>query len=177
MATVSKENKVLVTVYSEKQEPRLPVNRYQRANVNKVVRNQWKQDTANKGYNRRTELLKYSQRLRKSARSPASPYIRTPEPIPLKNKQPIARSIAINLLVNLCGKPKGPRFTSCFGNLIQRSYKALASFQPKKDRQKQNQSSGSTKNVNEVKNSESKSKNTIDKVKGRRIRLLTFTCT
>ncbi|XP_011650374.1 uncharacterized protein LOC105434777 isoform X1 [Cucumis sativus] len=183
MATVSKENKVLVTVYSEKQEPRLPVNRYQRDNVNKVVRNQWKQDTANKGYNRRTELLKYSQRLRKSARSPASPYIRTPEPIPLKNKQPIARSIAINLvctsfsLVNLCGKPKGPRFTSCFGNLIQRSYKALTSFQPKKDRQKQNQSSGSTKKVNEVKNSESKSKNTMDKVKGSRIRLLTFTCT
>lgn len=89
---------MLVTVYSERQEPILAVNRYQRDDVNKAVRNQWKQDATNKGYNRRTELLKYSQRLRKSARSPASPYIRTPEPIPSKNKQPIARSIAINLV-------------------------------------------------------------------------------
>lgn len=85
-------------MYSERQEPRLAVNRYQRDDVNKAVRNQWKQDIANKGYSRRTELLKYSQRLRKSARSPASPYIRTPEPISAKNKQPIARNIAINLV-------------------------------------------------------------------------------
>ncbi|KAG7030163.1 hypothetical protein SDJN02_08510, partial [Cucurbita argyrosperma subsp. argyrosperma] len=148
-AKVSRENKVLVSVYTERQEPRVAVNRVQRDDVNKTVRNQWKKEIANKGYNRRTELLKYSQRLRKSAQSPASPYLPTPEPISL---------------VNLRAKPKGARFTSCFGNLIQRSRKALTSFQPKNKRQNQNQSSGSTKNAN-------------DNKRIRRIRLLKFTCT
>ncbi|XVF13486.1 hypothetical protein REPUB_Repub08aG0211800 [Reevesia pubescens] len=136
-ATCSKEKAVLVTVYVEKQRRRAPSNHHYQ--LHHTIK-----QAAGKGYNRRAELLHYSQRLRDSARSAASTHLQS-KPVSSNDQQPSNETITVER------KPKYSKTPACFdrwGILIPSFLRSLMTLQPKKTgKQKKNVESTSSNNM------------------------------
>ncbi|KAK6262813.1 hypothetical protein QUC31_008629 [Theobroma cacao] len=146
MATRCQDMAVLVTVYAEK--PRRSVSsNHQHNRQHHYLHHTIKQELikhggAGKGYNRRAELLHYSQRLRESARSAASTALQS-KPVSSNDQQ------ASNKIVAVQRKPKCSRTPACFDNwgiLIPRFLRSLTTLQAKKTGKKKQHCRSTAKN-------------------------------
>ncbi|XP_012070143.2 lysine-specific demethylase 7B-like [Jatropha curcas] len=152
MAKLWQKKAVLVSVYEEKPTKRkLPSNNHHHHHHHHrhyyYVHHSIKQDnkhgeTAVKGYNRRAELLLYSQHLRQSVRSAESPQLNS-KPISSNIQQPTGNAVAVQR------KEEDNRSTpSCLGTwkvLKLKFCRSLVSVQIKKGTKKKN--TGSARNV------------------------------
>ncbi|XWS38656.1 hypothetical protein CRYUN_Cryun19dG0149600 [Craigia yunnanensis] len=137
MATCCKEKAVLVTVYREKPRKRTSSNHQHRHYLHHTIKQ------AGKGYNRRAELLHYSQRLRESAGSAASTPLQS-KPVSSIDQQPS------NKIITVQRKPKYSKTSACFDNwgiLIPSFLRSLKNLQAKKPGNK-NKNGGSTSSNN-----------------------------
>ncbi|XP_021284039.1 uncharacterized protein LOC110416346 [Herrania umbratica] len=143
MATRCKDMAVLVTVYVEKPRRRVSSNNQhhrQRHYLHHTIKQeQIKHGGTGKVYNRRAELLHYSQRLRESARSAASTPSQS-KPVSTNDQQ------ASNKIVAVQSKPKYSKTPACFDNwgiLIPSFLRSLTTLRAKKTGKKK-QHVGST---------------------------------
>ncbi|GMY29899.1 Protein lingerer like [Fagus crenata] len=135
MATCCKEKAVLVTVYVERPKKRKVSTNHHHHYLHRTTKQevtQFSPCASGKGYDRRAQLLQYSQHLRESSRSA------TITPLPLKssssiNKQPTTQITAVQR------KQKDDRAPACLGSWkisIQNFFRSLTSIQAKKERKK-----------------------------------------
>ncbi|XP_022718384.1 uncharacterized protein LOC111276796 isoform X2 [Durio zibethinus] len=148
MATCCKA--VLVTVYVEK--PRMRAfskqshhhrHHYLHHTIQKEIIQHKHGGAAGKGYNRKAELLHYSQRLRESARSASSTPFQS-NPVSSNDQQPS------NQIISVQRKPKYSKTPTCFDNwgiLIPSFLRCLTNHQAKKPGKKM-KNGGSTSSNN-----------------------------
>ncbi|XWS49175.1 hypothetical protein CRYUN_Cryun13aG0141300 [Craigia yunnanensis] len=148
-ATCCKDKAVLITVYVEKPRMRASSNHqnhhhhqhYLHHTIKKELI-QHKHGGADRGYNRRAELLHYSQRLRESARSSSSTPLQS-KPVSSNDQQPS------NKIITVQRKPKYSKTPACFDNwgiLIPGFLRSLTNLQAKKTGKKNNGGSTSSNN-------------------------------
>ncbi|KAI4327193.1 hypothetical protein L6164_019683 [Bauhinia variegata] len=145
--TCCKDKVVLVRVYVEKprkkRESSNHHHHHHHYHFHQTFRREVVQGTAGKGYDRKAELLRYSQRLRQSARSAPSIPLLSNKQIPNNNRQLIK-------IVPSQRKPKTSEKPSCFGNwklTIPSFLRSLTSTKSKKKRKRSGLSSSQTRNV------------------------------
>ncbi|XP_062146058.1 uncharacterized protein LOC133854046 [Alnus glutinosa] len=153
-ATCCKEKAVLVTVYVERPRIKRKVSQnhhhhhhHHHHHLRQTIKRELilhNQGPSGKGYDRRAQLLQYSQHLRESARSETRP----PQPSPLKptsssNQKPTSEIVAVQT------QSKRPGTPACRGSrkiLIPNFFRSLTSSKAKKERKKKKQS-GSISNT------------------------------
>ncbi|KAJ4712628.1 cyclin-T1-like [Melia azedarach] len=151
MAKFCREKGVLITMYEEKpRRRRVPPNQHQHHHHYlhhhhhhyHYLHNA--SASAGKEYNRRAELLRYSERLRETARSAPSTPLLQPKPAPPNNQQPATKTI------EALRRQSSARTPNCLGNckiLIPCFIRPLTSPQGKRERKKKKQSSSTSNKV------------------------------
>ncbi|KAJ0104681.1 hypothetical protein Patl1_18358 [Pistacia atlantica] len=153
-AKFCREKAVLITVYVEKPRRRRVLSNQHHhhhhhhylhhINNREVIRG------SGKGYNRKAELLRYSQSLRESVRpaasssSSSSTTLLLPKPTSPKNQQPTTKTVAV-----LHRKPSYSRTPTCLGNwklLVPSFIWSLTSPKARKARKKQKHGGSTTTN-------------------------------
>ncbi|KAK8510827.1 hypothetical protein V6N13_097607 [Hibiscus sabdariffa] len=130
-ATCRERKTVLVTVYVEK--PRRKHQHYLHHTIIKQELIQQKLGGAGKGYNRRAQLLHYSQRLRESARSSTFKALQSKSDS--DQQKPSNKDICNPRVVGVQGKATYSRRAGCFDKwriVVPRFMRCLTNFQAKK---------------------------------------------
>ncbi|OAY60134.1 hypothetical protein MANES_01G088600v8 [Manihot esculenta] len=140
MAKLCLKKAVLISVYEEK-PTKTKDHRHKHHHHHHYVYHSIQQDKGGdqptgKGYNRRAELLLYSQRLRLSVRPAESSHLLDPKPVSSNIQQPAVKAVAVQR------KPKDKRTPHCLGNwkiLSLKFCRSMTSVQAKKEKRKKKQ--------------------------------------